>query len=178
MAMPAVRAWILTFVAGCWSTASAPPPPLSHRTEPAAAPASIAGTYRTTHEVMMVCDTGQEGWCAEEGEDTLTIEDRPDGAIEISVELVRTNAHTCSFSGTLHPAPAPANHVRRWIHEVGQQGERDGSDELDESYCKLELEHAASKLTLRSDGCREWCGVRASLDGEFPAQPERPRARS
>jgi hypothetical protein len=118
-------------------------------------PSSIAGDYRTPHTVSMVCEHAADGWCDEQVEDTLVIRDRHDGAIAVHVELVRTNAHTCSFEGTLGPVSEG-----RWRFDHGD----------DDGPCRLTLEHAGNELRLSADGCRYYCGARASLDAVF-AQP-------
>lgn len=122
----------------------------------------MAGTYSAPHTVMMVCEGGDDGWCEEDVEDTMTVTEPGDGKLDVAIELVQTNGHTCSFAGILAPdreASSP-----RWIHH---------SDNEEEGPCTLTLDQSETELVLQADGCRYYCGARASLDATFPYPPAR-----
>ena len=146
---------------------SSPPAPVAPVTPPPATPRAarpaLAGTYREPHEIKMVCD-GDEGWCDEKVEDVLEIRAAADGALAITVELVQTNAHTCGFEGTLVPSTSTVPGTRVWRF---QRVLADGDDAEAEA-CTLDLAADASSITLTSEGCREYCGMRAHLDARFP----------
>ena len=137
------------------STASGPPS--------AAASPSLVGTYTASHTARMVCDE-EGGWCDEKVGDNLEIRAAPAGALAISVELVQDNAHTCTFEGTLAPSASTAAGTRTWRY---QRVLADG-DDAEADACTLDLAADATSITLTSEGCREYCGVRAQLDARFP----------
>lgn len=147
-------------IAACGGAAPAAPPPSNTSTSEAPV-VSLFGAYRAPHPVMMVCDGGDDGWCEEQVEDTLDIGDAGGGRLEVTIELIQTNGHTCSFSGTLVPDPAAAP-ARGWRF--------DGKDEGD-GPCALTLQHTGAELQLAADGCRYYCGARASLDATFAYPP-------
>lgn len=109
---------------------------------------------------MMVCSEGEDGWGEESVEDAMTVTETGTDRIDISIELVQTNGHTCTFSGTLTLDTRAA--TRRWTHH--------SIDEL-EGTCDLTLEQSDTALELQSEGCRYYCGARASLDATFPYPP-------
>lgn len=126
---------------------------------------ALSGHYRSAHEIRMVCDGDQrqdaDGWCKETVEDTLRVRELANGSIEVAIELVSTNAHTCSFEGTLERT-LDSQSARRWRFDA----------ENDEEFpCSLVVEHARGKLTVTSEGCREYCGARATLDAVFDVRP-------
>ncbi len=123
---------------------------------------SIVGEYRARHEIGVVCDA-PDGWCPELVDDTLTIRDAGDGRITVAIELVQTNAHTCGFDGTLAPTPThdAGDDVTRWRF----------ADHGEDGPCELTLEVSAGDITISSDGCRYYCGARASLDATFARPP-------
>lgn len=147
-------------LAACGSAAPAPLPPANTPTAPLPdATLPIAGAYRAPHTVPMVCDGGDDGWCEEEAADTMTITDAGGGRIDAAIELVQTNGHTCTFEGMLAPVPGSTT---RWVFH---------SDDPDEGPCTLALERTPTEVTLMADGCRYYCGARASLDASFPVPP-------
>lgn len=154
---------LLVPVAACWSS-NAPAQAVAPAPTRAAAPVSIVGEYRQSVDVPMVCD--EEDWCHEESEDTLSVTAAPDDGIAIDIAVVRTNGHTCQFEGTLKRDPRASRGTRRWVYRS------DGDDEGEDA-CELVLEQSGDKVTTRADGCRYWCGVRASLDATFPFPPSK-----
>jgi hypothetical protein len=150
-----------TALAACGAPARPPTPvPSNTPTGPLDEPPSIAGTYRAPHTVMMVCSENTDGWCDESVEDAMTIADAGADRLDVSIELVQTNGHTCTFAGIL-TLDTRAD-TRRWTHH---------SIDETEGTCDLTLEHFDTALTLRSEGCRYYCGARASLDASFPLPP-------
>jgi len=146
---------------------SSPPAPVTPGATPpgpppAAASPSLVGTYQASHTARMVCD-GDEGWCDEMVEDNLEVRAAPEGALAITVELVQDNGHSCSFEGTLAPSSStvPGTRVWRFQAVIPEGGDADADA------CTLDLAASATTITLTSDGCREYCGVRAQLDAEF-----------
>jgi len=131
-------------------------------TDPAAAPESAApaaptapiGSYRASHTVMVVCD--DPDWCEEEVSDSLEIRSTSDGGLDVSIELVQTNDHMCSFEGILR-----RKSEREWEWQAPE-----GDPE-----CHLWLRWRADSLAVSSQGCREFCGARASLEAEFSYPP-------
>lgn len=119
-----------------------------------ASPSTPAGSYRYPHTVMVVCD--DPNWCEEEVTDSLDIEARFDGAIEVKIELVQANAHMCSFEGTLG-----RSNEREWEWRAP-----DGEEE-----CHLSLRWRSDAISVSSEGCRDFCGARAHLEGEFSYPP-------
>ncbi len=177
----AVAAALALALAACGGPATPPGAPPSNRAATTAAPAPpVFGSYRAPHEIMVVCDVGDDGWCPEEVMDTMEVRDAGRGALAVTIELVQTNAHTCTFEGTLAPDPqAPG---ARWIYDGagGGGGGDDGHDaetdavgdgELDEWPCRLVLEHEPRSVRISSDGCRLYCGARATLDAVFSFPP-------
>lgn len=118
---------------------------------------SLAGEYRRSHMIRIVCDGGVDGWCDAAADDVLTIQDTRRGAIAVEIELTQTNAHSCSFEGELAPVRSPPPGVKQWVF--------DHDDE--DAPCTLTLEKTASEITIRSESCRDYCGARASLDATF-----------
>ncbi len=149
-------------VAACGGApAAAPPPILDNAAAPGAAsvPPSLAGRYVAVHPIMVTC-SGPDGWCEEPAEDTLVVRDLGDGRLAIEVEVLATNAHSCTFEGELAPVVDGPSDVRRWRFA--------GVDEL-LGACEVVLAHdpARRRLEVSSDGCRYYCGARASLDAGF-----------
>lgn len=149
------------------SAPTAAPP--SNTPAPAVADAPVAaamtGSYSAPHAVMMVCDGGDDGWCEEQVADSMEVREAGDGRLAVTIELVQTNAHTCSFEGVLTPDPAAPAPARRWSFR---------SDDPDEGPCSLQLEQSGAEVRLLSDGCRYYCGARAVLDAVFPFPPGPP----
>src|SRR5207249_11412585 len=110
------------------ATPHAAPPPI----------ATLAGSYRTHHSIEMVCDppgTGLE--CEQWVDDTMELTQGPDGAVHASVELVETNAHSCTFEGDLAPAGD-----RRWTFDA---------PEGEEGPCHVDLVRRGATLELHSE---------------------------
>ena len=85
----------------------------------------------------------------------MVVGDAGDGKLAVEIELNQDNGYSCSFRGTLQPVPgAPA----QWRFH-------DPSDP--EEPCTLTLTASADRISLQSDGCRDYCGARASLEAEF-----------
>jgi hypothetical protein len=157
----AVALVALTSAAACGASAPASvAPPSNTPVSVVDPPVAMAGSYSAPHTVMMVCEGGDDGWCEESVADAMTITEVGRERLDVEIELVQTNGHTCTFAGTL--ALDPAASTRRWIHH--------SVDEL-EGTCDLSLEHAGGELRLQSEGCRYYCGARASLDATFPYPP-------
>lgn len=149
-------------VAAC----DAPPEPSVEQPEPALAKRDLSsapappeptpierplGSYRHEHTVMVVCE--DPDWCPQQVTDTLEIAAADDGAIAIEVQLVQANGHNCHFRDTLTPAGE-----RLWEWRAAE-----GKPE-----CHLQLRWEPESLKLSSEGCRDFCGMRAHLDAEFP----------
>lgn len=118
---------------------------------------SLAGEYRRSHMISVICDGGVDGWCDAGAEDVLTIQDTRRGAIAVQVELMQTNAHSCTFEGELAPVRSPPPGVQQWVF--------DHEDEV--GPCTLTLEKRGSEIAISSESCRYYCGARASLDATF-----------
>ena len=99
---------------------------------------------------MVVSD--DPDWCEQEVKDSLTIEPAKDAGVTIAVELVQANAHICTFEGTLAKA---GDQVWEWRATDG------------EAACHLQLRWGLDTLKLSSEGCRDYCGARASLEATF-----------
>jgi hypothetical protein len=148
----------LATTVGCGATPRPPSSPPSNT--PVAvvdARPKLAGDYSAPHSVMMVCEGGDDGWCEEDVADSMTVHEAGDD-LEVAIDLVQTNGHTCTFEGHLAHDPDPTAH--RWTFHA--------DDDTDEGPCTLTLEQADTELRLASDGCRYYCGARASLDATFP----------
>ena len=151
----------VVLVAACGGSAPAPvAPPSNTPVGDVDPPVAMAGSYSAPHTIMMVCEGGDDGWCEESVADTMTVTEVGRERLEVAIELVQTNAHTCTFAGTLTLDPAAS--TRRWTHH--------SVDEL-EGTCDLTLEQIGAELRLRSEGCRYYGGARASLDATFPYPP-------
>jgi hypothetical protein len=125
-----------------------------------AEPFSLPGEYSNQHTIMVVCD--QPDWCEQEVSDRLAIRDAGAGApgveaIDVEIELVQTNAHTCGFQGKLQKVlgAEPA----RYVHESAEGD--------DDHPCVLTLTLGPTELELGSEGCRYHCGARAYLETTF-----------
>lgn len=159
--------WISLIVSAATASAcggNARPRPVAlanQASSPAAPRVSLAGTYTQPHPVLVVCDSNPDGWCEEQASDTLTIREARDGAIAVTIELFQANAHMCNFEGELRPAPPPAANTRRWRFQ----------EQNDDGPCEFVLDRTEKELTLQSEGCRYYCGARASLDATFPVSP-------
>ncbi|MEZ4222952.1 MAG: hypothetical protein R3B13_18560 [Polyangiaceae bacterium] len=108
--------------------------------------ARIAGEYRVEHEVSYNCDLPE--WCTGPVTNSLTVKQERDDIV-VEIQLVHTNMHTCTWQGTLS-----ARAQDRY--------------EFSEPDCDLSLTVTPTTLQLRSEGCREYCGARAYLEGDFP----------
>jgi len=154
---------MLACLAACGG-AGAPPPttPVSNvAPRPSAPDSPIAGDYKTTHTVMVVCDSNADGWCEQPVDDRMTIREGADGKIAVVIEVVQTNAHSCTFENELVAAPSPGNGVRRWaFHDASDLGP-----------CDLTLDRTDKEFKVDSEGCRYYCGARASLVATFAATP-------
>jgi len=108
------------------------------------------GTYARQHRVMVVCRNPD--WCEQEVTDKLIVTTAPGQAIDVSIDLVQANAHTCTFRGRLANV---ATDEWRWQAPAS------------EPPCQLRLSWRDVELRVSSDGCRQFCGARASLDATF-----------
>ncbi len=114
-----------------------------------APPGFAFGKYTQLHVAFEQCDSPE--MCETEVEDTLTIAEASDGAVDVKIEVMQDNGHSCSFSGILAEI-AP----RHW----------GWSDET--QTCQIALRLEDDSFALTSDGCREtYCGARAHLQGSF-----------
>jgi hypothetical protein len=113
----------------------------------------VVGTYVSPHTVMVVCD--DPDWCEQQVEDTMRVTASRDDTASVFIELVQANAHSCTFEGTLGRA---SEDTWKWKAPLG------------EPECVLTLV-AGDDITITSEGCREYCGARASLDATFPRMP-------
>jgi hypothetical protein len=157
-----LRLLLLALLAACGGSSPAPRTAVISNTptgEPPDAPRPIAGAYSAPHTIQLVCHESDEGWCEEEVSDEMTIRDAGGGRIDVAIELVQTNAHTCTFEGTLAPDPAAAPADRRWTFS--------SNDDV-EGPCKVTLTAGADGVELDSEGCRYYCGARAHLASSFP----------
>jgi hypothetical protein len=158
--LPALGVHLALLVACGSSSRPAAEPPLGNTAPADTGPtaATLAGSYLAPHDIEVTCD-GPDGWCPETVDDTMTVRDAGEGRVALEIELIQTNGHTCNFSGTLAPVPPAAGAVAQWQF-------LDPSEE--EGPCTLTLAASADTLTVTSDGCRYYCGARASLDATFP----------
>ena len=148
----------LVVLVSCSSTPK--PAPTPGPDEPNIAPADagpkklpLSGTYLREHTVPVVCD--KPDWCDQPVIDVLRISEGARGALDVRIELVQTNAHTCTFEGRLTET-GPA----QW--EYAKDGEYP---------CKVTFTVKANQLSFESEGCREYCGARAHLMGSFEHPP-------
>ena len=102
--------------------------------------------YQLQHEVTYVCD--EPDWCEDEVTDSLSIKQDGD-SLQVKIELVQTNYHTCHWEGRLTQTARD-----KW--GTAQDG------------CSVELTIQTDKLSVTSDGCRDYCGARAYLEEVFP----------
>lgn len=110
------------------------------------------GKYVEPHVVMVVCENPD--WCEEEANDVLTVKHLPGEAIAVGIELIQANAHMCTFEGTL-AASGPG--TWSWTEP-----------NADEDPCTVTLSVVADAIVVDSEGCRAYCGARASLMARFP----------
>jgi hypothetical protein len=165
------QAWIVALAASC--TSSAPAPVIS--SSAATRPVSLTGTYRTPHSVWVVCQSEQQDddGCEDEAEDVLRLDEQPGGRLHAVIDVTRANHHTCSFEGTLEPAAPTTPGERRWTFD--QPG-----GEADDGPCRLALVHRDQAIEITAEGCRYYCGMRATLDATFayPATSLDPKQRA
>ncbi len=107
----------------------------------------------------MVCDQPPPGedMCIEQAEDTLSVRRVSPGTLAVTIELVQTNGHTCTFDEKLRHAKTSQPDSQRWTFS--------SSDE--DSPCTLDLVEQGGHISISSNGCRDYCGVRATLDAQF-----------
>lgn len=125
-------------------------PTVSATSRPSAAalprlPADWTGWYSASHSVSHVCDSPE--WCTQEVSDSLRITQQGED-LSVEIELVQTNFHTCNWQGVM-------------------KQEMEGRWEFSEPECALMLELKGNLFRLSADGCREYCGARAYLSGDF-----------
>ena len=95
--------------------------------------------------MWIVCDSDPDG-CEQEVADRLTISGSGDN-IEVDIELVQANAHTCTFKNTLTGGTGTP---QKWTFQ---------SADGDEGHpCKVTLTAGPTELELTSEGCRYYCG--------------------
>jgi hypothetical protein len=187
---PAGLALVLATAACARPPSTVAPPTSAAAPADPKAPRPMTGSYLAPHTIMMVCGYGDDdgdddgdvdgdddgddgggggGWCEEEVTDHMDVREADGEGLAVSIELVRTNAHTCSFEGVLVPDPRAPAPTRRWVFQ--------SDDEL-EGPCTLQLEQSGRRVDLHADGCRYYCGARASLDAtfRFPPGPLAPAA--
>ncbi len=157
---------LVALLALCCTCSKPVEPPVAPTLEEVAAPAaqpatatpndSLVGTYLDSHMIGAVCDSSE--MCEETVTDTLRIQsDDETKTISVEVELVQANFHTCTFENTLRTIGP-----RRWKF----------SESTPDSNCHVSLSRDDKSVTITSQGCREYCGARASLDAEFSFPPE------
>lgn len=113
----------------------------------------LYGSFESAHTVMVVCE--KPDWCETKVTDTLKISEAADGRLELAIGLVQANAHTCTFEGRLDPVSAD-----EWEYRTPEPAGERGA-------CHLRLTRKDRQLLVRSTGCREYCGARASLHADF-----------
>jgi uncharacterized protein len=86
---------------------------------------------------------------------TLGVVRYPDGLVALTVSTVGGGDHTCAFETDSAKEDASGNYVYARTY--------DGWDET----CRITVTPAGNNLTLTSEGCQYWCGMRATLDGEY-----------
>ena len=111
------------------------------------------GGYRATHVIGYVCEEAAD--CTAEVLDELELRVDGDG-IEMWVSLVQANYHVCEWRGRLSADQKRGGRV----HQSAE--------------CQLMLIASDDALRLRSEGCREYCGVRAHLYADFPRASQQP----
>ena len=127
-----------------------------------ATPSSLTGAYRDDHEIAIVCDESPEGWCQERVTDSLIVRQRDDGSLLAVIDLLQTNAHSCSFSEVMQPVQAG-----ELADGVDAQWRFTRAADDDDEACSAHLTLDELQLTVTAEGCREFCGARASLDASF-----------
>ena len=147
---------LVAFLAACSSPSPQPAPPVQETVETESYSTeehseSLSGSFVNEHTVMVVCD--KPDWCEETVTDRLNVTSNGD-QIEVEIELVQANAHTCTFEGTLEPAG-----TRTWRWQAPADSE-DGP-------CDLELQWGEGEIKISSEGCRHYCGARARLEAIF-----------
>ena len=122
------------------------------------------------HVVEVVDDTARNGWSPARVEDTLSIAARPNGRLWISVTLVQGNAHMCLLDGL---ADYTNGEIVYRSDDPGNQAQDSNADP--EAPCEVRVRVSETDgLTLSvpdaaQQGCRWFCGARATLDGAvFP----------
>lgn len=153
---------IAVLVVGCGSAATSPAPPSNHGGPDATA--SLTGRYTVQHEIeLMGSDCAVDG-CTERVTDTLRVTENADSTLTIDVALTQANAHSCGFTGTLvGRAQATDELPWRWVYSA--------PGDADDGPCELTLAFDGRDLDLSADGCRYYCGARASLDASFAYPP-------
>ena len=142
-------------------TAADPAPVNGVDASTAAAPAApLTGRYSTTHTVYIVCNEDPDG-CPEEVQDTLDIKEDTGNSIQVVIELVQANAHSCSFEGRLTKS------------DEGKWGFSHPADSED-GECSLELRIDQGSFIVDSEGCRHYCGARAQLFASFNLDSRKP----
>jgi uncharacterized protein len=91
----------------------------------------------------------------ESGNGTLAVARYPDGMVAMTVSTVGGGDHTCAFETD----SAMENSAGTYVYSRTY----DGWDET----CRITVTPEGNRLTLVSEGCQYWCGMRAMLDGEY-----------
>jgi hypothetical protein len=123
----------------------------------------LTGAYHDRHEIMVVCGDNPDGWCAEMVSDSLILREGDAGGVYVAIGVLQTNAHSCTFEGELtarDPAELPAGVDEAWRVVEPARDDGDGG-------CTLDLARTGAELVITSEGCRDYCGARASLDASF-----------
>ncbi|MCB9562471.1 MAG: hypothetical protein H6709_01630 [Kofleriaceae bacterium] len=124
-------------------------------------PPALVGSYRQRHTIQVVCGVDVP-LCDEEVEDTMTLRDAGDGRLAAEIWLLQTNAHSCTFEGTLAPDPHAPPPRQRWRYVA--------TDE-DQEGCVVWIERIGDAVQVRSSRCTYFCGARASLNATFTEPP-------
>lgn len=155
---------VLAALGGCGATPPPRPAAIDNASTGGAAGPPLTGAYRNRHEIMVVCGDNPDGWCAEIVTDSLVIQEGDAGGVYVAIGLVQTNAHSCTYEGAMtarDPAELPPGVDEAW--RVVEPADDDG-----EGGCTLDLTRTGADLMVTSEGCRDYCGTRASLFASFP----------
>ena len=124
---------------------------------PAKADKTVAGQYSVTTKVGVVLDADSTEQV--DASDCLSIVPRDDGAFDLAIESMQTNAHSCSFRGQVR---ADGNLFRG----IPGSGAEDPSLDEGEAPCNVSVLVERGELRTQTEGtCTFYCGARAHLDG-------------
>jgi uncharacterized protein len=124
---------------------------------PVKADRSIAGQYSVSTRIGVVSDADSPEQV--DASDCLSIVPRDDGAFDLAIESLQTNAHTCSFRGQVRADGS----VFRGIPGSGAE---DPSLDEGEVPCNVSVLVERGELRVETEGtCSFYCGARAHLEG-------------